>query len=190
MNLMPDPASLIGTLLGRRPPGPPARPAPSPDGPGSRLGHAPTLLRTIGQKILQTHLEGREKLLEEAASDLQQVDPTEARTLILAMVVAAHADGEFDDNERARIRAAMHRSSIPVEARARLEERMAEPPGLEAIIRSVSGPKSALRFYAASLNAIDKSKPVSRLYLAYLAQRLGLAADQVVSLNRVLGMPR
>jgi uncharacterized membrane protein YebE (DUF533 family) len=165
-------------------------PGPGPDGPGTRLGHAPVLLRTIAHKILNTHLERREQLLEEAAADLQTVEPDEARIMILAMVAAAHADGAFDDSERARIRAAMHNSSIPIEDRAALEADFGEPPGLEGLLRQVDGPRSALRFYVASMHAIDRSRSVSRLYLAYLAQRLGLAADQVTRLNRVLGMPR
>lgn len=156
--------------------------------PGERLGHAPTLIRAIAQKILNAHLESREQLLEEAVSDLQMIKPAEARIMILAMIAAAHADGAFDDDKRARIRAAMHRSSMPVEERARIEERMSEPPNLERLLRTIDQPKLALRFYAASLNAINKTQPVSRLYLSYLAHRLGLGSDQVVSLNRALGL--
>jgi uncharacterized membrane protein YebE (DUF533 family) len=164
--------------------------APDSSGSGERMGHAPSLIRAIAQKILGAHLKNREKLLEDAISDLQIIDPTEAKVMVLAMIAAAHADGAFDDGKRARIRAAMHRSSMPVEERARIEEGMSEPPSLESLLLTIDQPKRALRFYAASLNAIDKTRPVSRLYLAYLAQRLGLASDQVVSLNRALGMPQ
>lgn len=157
---------------------------------GSRLGHQPELHRVLALKVLHAHLQNRDQLLTPAPSDLSGAEAEEAVLMIRAMIAAAHADGGLDASERSRIQRALNSANLSEEQRTRLRAMVDEPLCLEALAREVRDPAQAARFYAASLAVLDKAPAVSRAYLAYVARRLGLPADQEVRLNRRLGMPR
>jgi uncharacterized membrane protein YebE (DUF533 family) len=157
---------------------------------GSRLGHQPELHRLLAMKVLQAHLQIRNQLQPAVPSNLRGVAADEAALLVRAMIAAAHADGEVDQIERRRILRALNSADLAADERRRLQDATEQPQCLEALAREVHDPKQAARFYAASLAVLDKAPAVSRAYLAYVARRLGLPADQEVRLNRRLGMPR
>lgn len=163
--------------------------APEPEL-GRRLGHQPELHRLLAAKILHAHLQNRDQLMTPAPSNLSGVTAEEATLLVRAMIAAAHADGRLDEQERRRILGALGTAALSRDQRARLVAEIETPQCLEALARQVGGPAEAARFYAASLAAMDKGPAVGRAYLAYLARRLGLPADQEVRLNRRLGLPR
>jgi len=153
-----------------------------------RFGHQPVLHAVLARQILNAHLRNRHQILDPPPSDLRAVDAAEASLLIRAMAAAAHADGTLDPMELGRIRTALKTSVLGEEERQELERTIGEPQSLEALVRQVTTPRIASRFYAVSLAVLDKDSAVNRAYLRYLAQRLGLPADLVVRLNRRLGM--
>jgi uncharacterized membrane protein YebE (DUF533 family) len=179
-----------GEPVVERPPGPAsqggaAHRSPLPRG---RPGHTPVLHAILASKILHGHLQNRNQLLDPPPSDLSSVDSEEAALLVRVMAAAAHADGELDANERARIVAALQTTGLGSGDRERLEQAITEPPPLESLIRSIGSPQSAARVYAVSLAVLDKAAAVNRAYLRYLAQRLALPADLTVRLNRRFGL--
>jgi len=153
-----------------------------------RFGHQPVLHAVLARQILNAHLRNRHQILDPPPSDLRAVDAAEASLLIRAMAAAAHANGTLDPMELGRIRTALQTSVLGEEERQELERTIGEPQSLEALVRQVTTPRIASRFYAVSLAVLDKDSAVNRAYLRYLAQRLGLPADLVVRLNRRLGM--
>lgn len=155
---------------------------------GRRLGHMPALHGVLARQILNAHLRNRHQILDPPPSDLRAVDAAEADLLIRAMAAAAHADGSLDPMEQSRIRTALRTSALGEADRRELEQAIEEPQCLETLVRRVSTPRMAARFYAVSLAVLDKDAAVNRAYLRYLAQRLDLPADLVVRLNRRLGM--
>jgi len=151
-------------------------------------GHEPEVLRTIAAKVLHFHLANRNRLFDVPPTDLGDRPADEAAWLVRAMMAAAHADGALDPGERKRILAALASAKLSDQLRVTLRSEMDEPQCLESLVRRVADQGQAARFYAVSLIAIDKQSPVSRLFIAYLAERLALPADLVVRLNRRLGM--
>lgn len=97
-----------------------------------------------------------------------------ARRLIAAMLNAAKADGQIDDDERARVLARLDESGAAPEERAHVEAEMARPLDLEAVVAGVDDPLLAAEIYTASLLAIDADTPAERAYLKLLAAPLKL----------------
>lgn len=167
------------------------RPAPpEPETPlGRRLGHQPELHRLLAAKVLDAHLRNRHQLLDPGGADLAGVVEEEAALLIRAMIAVAHADGRLDPGERQRILDALTAAQLDPGRRRSLEAAIDEPQCVESLVRQVDSPRLAIRLYSVSLTAMERESPVRRAYLAYLAHRLALPADQVVRLNRRLGRP-
>ncbi|WP_207482833.1 DUF533 domain-containing protein [Arenibaculum pallidiluteum] len=157
---------------------------------GTRLGHAEALHRILASKVLQGHLQNRHQLLDPPPSDLRDLSAEDATLLIRAMIAAAHANGDLDEQERRRISGVLSTTVLDADVRSVLERAMTEPVSLELLLRQVGSPWMASRFYAVSLAAVDKESAVNRAYLNYLALRLGLPADLVVRLNRRMGLRR
>jgi len=158
------------------------------EGLGRRFGHQPVLHAVLARQILNAHLRNRHQILDPPPSDLRAVDAAEASLLIRAMAAAAHADGALDLMELGRIRTALRTSVLGEDDRQELERTIEEPQCLETLVRQVTTPRVASRFYAVCLAVLDKDAAVNRAFLRYLAQRLDLPADLVVRLNRRLGM--
>ena len=107
-----------------------------------------------------------------------------ALILIEAMVNAAKADGTIDDTERARILGEMDKAGASAAERAWLEEEMAKPADLEALLAKVHGPDLAAQVYAASVLVTGNDDSSERAYLGLLAARLGLSGEMVDAINR------
>ena len=163
-------------------------------GSGSRAagrddGHRPVLLQLLALKVLDGHLRNRHQLMDPPLSDLRGLGAEEATLLIRAMAAAAHADGRLDPEEHRTIAAALAAADqLDAAEKRRLEEGVIEPPCLEALARQIGTARTAARFYAVSLRAVDGNSKLNRAYLHYLSQRLSLPGDLVVRLNRQFGM--
>jgi len=108
-------------------------------------------------------------------------DPDErAKTLLLAMILAAKADGELGPEEYERIARRLDEVEADPEVRAFVYRAMAEAedptPLVEAARRD---PALAKEILAASVLAIRVDTPAESRYLQDLAQRLGLSPDAV-----------
>lgn len=117
-------------------------------------------------------------------------DPTEsqqeARLLVRAMIAAANADHEVDDEERARILQSLDEAGLGEEERRFVLSEIESPLSLGTLAAQVSSPELADRVYLASLMAIDVDTRAEEKYLSRLAERLGLDAERVARLEDVL----
>jgi uncharacterized membrane protein YebE (DUF533 family) len=100
-------------------------------------------------------------------------------TLIAAMVAAAKADGQVDEEEKGRLLARLEEIGAGDEERAFLAAELEKPPDLDALVARVEGPVQAAEVYAASVAVIDADTLAEQGYLALLAARLGLSAELV-----------
>ena len=106
------------------------------------------------------------------ASEAEQQDV--GRTLLLAMIQAAKADGHIDADEQRRIFAEMDKLDLDADDKAFVVDALRAPLDVDGLARRAKGPEQAAEIYAASLLAIDPDEPAERAYLSLLAARLRL----------------
>ena len=107
----------------------------------------------------------------------------EALLLVRAMIAAANADHELDDDERARILQALDEADAAEEDRAFLLAELESPLGLGALADQATTPELATQVYLASCLAIEIDSRAERNYLDRLAGRLGLTPEQAADLE-------
>ncbi len=103
-------------------------------------------------------------------------DPEErAKTLLLAMILAAKADGKLGPEETQKILKKLEETDAPAEVRAYVYRAMAEASDPEPLVTAAKNdPALAREVFAASVLAIRVDTPAESRYLAQLAERLGL----------------
>ncbi len=109
------------------------------------------------------------------------IDEDRALLLIRAMIAAAHADGEFSADERARIMQTLDEGGADAADRARVESEIAHPRPLQDLLSEVRDPETAQQVYLASRAAIDPETEANRAYLANLRRRLDLSDEDVAA---------
>jgi uncharacterized membrane protein YebE (DUF533 family) len=132
-------------------------------------------------------------LAEDAApygDDLATDEQGRAMLMIRAMISAAKADGEIDPQERQKIMGRLEEAGADPEAQAFVRDEMVQPLDLQAIVRAVDSPHTAIEAYAASLFAIDVDTPAEAAYMRQLAQGLGLNPTLVRELHASLEAPQ
>lgn len=114
---------------------------------------------------------------ERAIGQLGDSDAEErARTILIAMVAAAKADGHLDEEERSAIEAEME--DAPEAVRALIDEALRSPAEPEAIAARVAGGQERREVYAASALLCGRDHPMEVDYLDRLARALGIAEDE------------
>lgn len=108
-----------------------------------------------------------------------------ALLLIRAMIAAANADGVITDQERRVILSKMDAAGAGPEEHRVLEQELANPLPIDALVREVRDPETAEQVYMASTIAIEADTPAERTYLQFLAARLNLPPDRVQALHDV-----
>jgi uncharacterized membrane protein YebE (DUF533 family) len=98
-----------------------------------------------------------------------------ALILVRAMIAASRADGHIDDAERARIMDKLKVSGLGADAAQFLENELANPVDLDAIVVAAATEEQCVELYTASRLAIEPETRAERGYLDLLAGRLGLA---------------
>ncbi len=121
-----------------------------------------------------------------------RIDPDEANeqalVLVRAMIAAARADGQVDQEELLRILEGFGEEASREELDF-LRAEMARPPDVDALVRSV--PEGMERqVYLMSLTAIDLDTDPEARYLHELARGLGLEPETVNAIHDRLGAPR
>ena len=119
------------------------------------------------------------------SSDAEQEDLSQS--LLRAMIAAAKADGHVSIEEQNRISEQLATLGLGAEHRAFVEEELAKPLDIEAIVSSVKSPEQAAEIYAASLLIIDPEGHAERGYLAMLAARLKLEPGLINHLHANAG---
>ena len=110
----------------------------------------------------------------------------EALLLIRAMIAAANADYEIDEEERARIEGALAEAELSSEERDFLRAAMETPWNLGQVADAATTPGLAREIYLASLMAIEVDSAAEENYLARLAARMGLDEAAVQEIEGLL----
>jgi uncharacterized membrane protein YebE (DUF533 family) len=97
-----------------------------------------------------------------------------ALILVRAMIAASRADGHIDEAERARIMDKLKVSGLGADAAQFLEDELANPVDLDAIIAAATTEEQRVELYTASRLAIEPKSRAERGYLDLLAGRLNL----------------
>jgi uncharacterized membrane protein YebE (DUF533 family) len=122
--------------------------------------------------------------------DVAAVTSDEAERLALrAMIAAAKADGQIDEEEMDRILGHMNTDDVTAAERQFVLDEIRKPLDVADLAKDVHNPAQAAEVYAASLLAIDVDSEAERAYLRHLAAALRLDAGVVSFLHRTTGAP-
>ncbi len=105
---------------------------------------------------------------------------------VKAMINAAKADGQIDEDELKRISGQF--GKLDAHDRGALIAELRKPMNTDEIIRSVSSPQVAAQIYAASLLATGDDSSAERTYMADLASKLGLNSNVTRALHHAVGL--
>lgn len=167
----------------------------NPPGSGSRGGRAEGVApppaatgASAGGGSLGDRIAGMLRPESEPPPEPQEVrlDDRKALLLIRAMIAAAAADGRIDDEERGRILFSLEQAGADAEDRRFVEQELAAPKPLDALLGEVRDQETAEQVYLASEMAIEIDSAAERSYLQYLAARLNLDPERVAALNKVV----
>ncbi len=131
-----------------------------------------------GQNPAETAQAGTPELLPpptDSGFHPEAVSTDFALILVRAMIAASRADGHIDDAERARIMDKLKVSGLGEDAAKFLEDELANPIDLDAIVAAATTEEHRVELYTASRLAIEPKTRAERGYLDLLAGRLGLA---------------
>ena len=112
---------------------------------------------------------------------------SDALLLVRAMIAAANADHDLDDEERGRILQALEDARASDEDKAYLRRELEEPIDLATLAAAATTPELASQVYLASCLAIDIDTRAERNYLDRLAGRLGLEPERARELEGMVG---
>ena len=113
-------------------------------------------------------------------------DDTLARSIIIAMIAAAKADGTVDEAEKQKIVGKLAEGGLTQEEQAFLAAEFAAPLDFNKVVALARGPEEAIQIYAASLLAITPDNPAERAYLDMLSARLGIDAALKASIEQAV----
>ncbi|HOT83973.1 MAG TPA: DUF533 domain-containing protein, partial [Candidatus Defluviicoccus seviourii] len=161
---------LLGGLFGGR------------GGPSKMSGLA--LIAALAMTLLQSRKSGAAPGAQSAMQAIETTHGADEETaarkallLIRGMIAAAKADGVIDAEERARIIGKLREAGASAEALAYVEQDMAGPLNVDAIVAEVKDEQTAAELFLASMFAINVDTPAEKAYLTQLADRLGLQAQ-------------
>jgi uncharacterized membrane protein YebE (DUF533 family) len=121
------------------------------------------------------------------AAEAERLDQT-ATLILAAMINAAKADGQVDQEELQRIVGKLRKAGAEAGALDFLMSELRKPMDLDGLVRDVPDQQVAVQLYAASLLAIEVDTEAERQYLRRLAHGLGLDASVVRRVHQCMGM--
>lgn len=151
-----------------------------------RRSHLPRAIVTesLAQKILHGWLQNRHQTLYPLTLNFRSLRPAEVELIVHAMATAVTADGQVDPDEEVRVSGALARVGAGEAERQLLVEAIRNPRALGPLLGEIQKAGLGSYAYAACLLALDRRSNVNRLYLDYLAARLAIPHDVVISLDR------
>ena len=123
-----------------------------------------------------------------AAPSSQADAQRKAVVIIRAMIQAAKADGQVDQQEMQRIMGKLDEHGHGAEARDFVMSELRRPVDIGGLVRDVTTPQEAVEVYGASLMAIEVDTQIERDYLNDLAASLRLPQPVVARINSALGV--
>lgn len=113
----------------------------------------------------------------------------DAKLLLTAMLNAAKADGQVDQEELNRITARIKETGVGPEGLSYVVTQLQTPISTDAIVQAVHGrPDMAAQVYSASLMAIEVDTDAERSYLDGLARAMGLSPQTAQNIEQLMGM--
>ncbi len=178
---------LLGSVLGG------GRTGGASSGRGNTAGMA--ILATIAMAALKNWTDKRREQASMAggaagfaAQDLETMTAPDTEALILrAMVSAAKADGQIEEDEVQRIVGKVGADGLSEEEKQFLISELRTPLDLDALVADVPNEMVAAEVYAASLLAIDLDTQEEVAYLRQLARALRLDGATVTRLHQITG---
>jgi uncharacterized membrane protein YebE (DUF533 family) len=167
-------AVLLGTQTGR-----------SALGTAAKLGGA-ALIGGLAYKAYQNYQAGRPLISgtdpvapapRGSGFEADAVSDNAAVTYLRAMIAAATADGQVDQNEARRISGAFQQAGLGDEAARFLEQEYRQPASPDDLAAASEGPEMAMQIYTAARITIDPEQENNRMFLDALAERLGIDSD-------------
>jgi len=126
--------------------------------------------------------------LRQPENDQEQQEVQDVAMLTLkAMINAAKADGNIDEQETQRILGKLQEGGITSEEQQFVIDEMKKPMDTDNIVNAVPNPQVGAQIYAASLLAIEIDTDAERDYMQQLANRLGLDNNVVTYLHSAVG---
>jgi uncharacterized membrane protein YebE (DUF533 family) len=120
----------------------------------------------------------------------QEKMENQAQLVLKAMINAAKADGQIDQDEVQRIMGKLGDAGHDQKTQDFVLAEMNKPMDTEALVAAAKGnPQLGAQLYAASLLAIEVDSPGERAYLENFAKSIGLVPQAVANLENTMGLP-
>lgn len=127
--------------------------------------------------------------LRKPANTQEEQQVQDMATLTLrAMINAAKADGEIDEQETQRIVGKLKEDGVTTDEQRFVIEEMRKPLDIDSIVRAVPNQQAGAQLYVASLLAIEVDTPAEERYMQDLAAKLHLDDNVVRYLHSSVGM--
>lgn len=111
--------------------------------------------------------------------------------VLKAMINAAKADGQIDQEEMRRIAGKLNEAGASAEAQQYVLAEMRKPLETQTLVGAARGnPELAAQIYAASILAIEVDTPGEQAYLGKLASGMGLNPDVTRRIEEMVGLQR
>jgi uncharacterized membrane protein YebE (DUF533 family) len=110
------------------------------------------------------------------------------RTLVMAMVAAANADGQIEDSEKSAIFDRLDGLDLAPDLKAFVLEELNAPRDLEAVVTAAVTDALAVQIYAASILVTQDENPYEAAYLDALAIGLELVPETIQAIHRLIGV--
>ena len=148
---------------------------------------AVSALKNAGQTPSQTP----SALVNDPAPHQQAEMEADAMIIIKAMINAAKADGNIDQQEIEKITGKLAEDGLQEEEKQFLLAEAAKPLDTQELIAATQGrPELAAQIYAASLLTIDVGTPQNADYMRGLAAGLGLSPQVTQHIEQTFGVSR
>jgi uncharacterized membrane protein YebE (DUF533 family) len=112
-----------------------------------------------------------------------QKSGTLSEALIVAMIAAAKADGQIDEEERERIDERLSQGDFSADEIAFLNREFDAPVDIDRIVKAATTKEAAVELYTVSVLAARPDTAAEKGYLAMLAARLGLEPELARSIE-------
>lgn len=139
--------------------------------------------RCLATKLMGAWLANRRQTLMPHTLNFRALASHEVALVIEIMAAAAHADGGVDEQEERQITLALKLVDADANEAARYREAINDPRPMQTVLDAVRSARVGAHAYAGALLTINRSSPVNRAFLAYLAARLGLPPDLALALE-------
>jgi uncharacterized membrane protein YebE (DUF533 family) len=119
----------------------------------------------------------------------QEALERQTELVLRAMINAAKADGQIDQDEIRRLTGKLQEMGADTEAQNWVAGHLREPMETEALLAAAKNqPELGAQIYAASLMAIAVDTPAEKTYLGQLAAGLGLPQEVTQRIEQMVGL--